>query len=143
MSRRSGISAKQLREILKKPFYNNDSRGQEGKARINNELTRNSAAKQKRGKQPALVRRAEDQAGMVGIPGPLFVRIIRHIPKGGNAYDDDNLSGGCKQLRDGIAAMLGLKGDSAEDGITFEYAQVKTDIGQAETVIEIYQIQES
>ena len=143
MASRSGISAKQLKEILKKPFYNHDARGKESKARINDELTWNSAVKQKRGKQPALVRRAEDQKSMVNIPGPLFVRIIRHIPKGGNTYDDDNYSGGCKQLRDGIAAMLGLKGDSAEDGITFVYAQVKTDTGQAETVIEIYQITET
>jgi hypothetical protein len=60
---------------------------------------------------------------MVHIAGPLHCRITRRYGGRSQPLDDDNLSGGCKGLRDAIAAMLGLKGDSQKDGITFEYAQ--------------------
>ena len=51
---------------------------------------------------------------------PLLVRIVR---VGGRRMDDDNLAGGCKELRDAIAAALGRRGDSEADGLEWEYSQ--------------------
>ena len=53
-------------------------------------------------------------------PGTLSVRIVR---VGGRPLDDDNLAGGCKELRDAIAAALGRRGDSKADGLHWEYRQ--------------------
>ena len=43
---------------------------------------------------------------------PLRVRITRIYSGRGREYDDDNFTGGCKELRDAIAQLLGCKGDS-------------------------------
>ena len=92
--------------------------------------------KQKRTKQTPLGRTGEDQKGMVNIAGQVLVRIIRLYSGRSRCYDDDNLIGGAKQLRDSIASMLGLKGDSEEDGIEFIYSQARS--RETETIIEIY-----
>jgi len=78
---------------------------------------------QKRGKRAALGGKGEDANGMVDLPGPLHVKIIRRVRDQRSILDDDNFSGGCKELRDAVAAAFGLKGDSEKDGITFEYIQ--------------------
>jgi hypothetical protein len=74
--------------------------------------------------------------GMVDIPGPLHCRITRVYGPAGKPYDDDNLSGGCKECRDAIAAMLGLEGDSESDGITWTYEQRQG--AEPATIIEVY-----
>ena len=51
--------------------------------------------------------------------------------------DDDNFIGGCKQLRDAIAELLGRKGDAEKDGLEWEYRQER---GAAATIIEIEEI---
>jgi len=73
---------------------------------------------------------------LVHIAGPLLIRIVRRVPHS-RRLDDDNLSGGCKQLRDAIATSLGRKGDSEEDGLWWEYAQEKGS-EEYETLIEIF-----
>ena len=64
----------------------------------------------------------------------LRVRIVRRSPR---PLDDDNLIGGCKQLRDAIAELLGRKGDAEKDGLEWEYRQEK---GEKMTVITIEEI---
>ena len=54
--------------------------------------------------------------------------------------DDDNLIGGCKQLRDAIAELLGRNGDAEKDGLVWEYRQEK---GEKMTIIEITEIKEN
>lgn len=51
--------------------------------------------------------------------------------------DDDNFVGGCKQLRDAIAELLGRKGDAEKDGLEWEYRQEK---GEKMTIITIEEI---
>jgi hypothetical protein len=51
--------------------------------------------------------------------------------------DDDNFVGGCKQLRDAIAELLGRKGDAEKDGLVWEYRQEK---GEKMTIITIEEI---
>ncbi len=80
-----------------------------------------------------LVRKAPAPAGLVDIAGPLLVRITRVGPR---PLDDDNLSGGCKELRDAAAALLGRKNDSQEAGLFWEYCQEQ---GPPETIIEFYE----
>lgn len=63
------------------------------------------------------------------------ITITRQYSGRGRPYDDDNLSGGIKELRDTIAKYLGLAGDSEEDGVKFYYAQEKG--YQTQTIIEI------
>jgi len=73
-------------------------------------------------------------------PPPYIIKLIRKYPtkpsnplyKPQRRYDDDDMNGGCKHLRDGIADGLGLKSDK---GITWEYDQVKTKNKQELTVI--------
>lgn len=72
-------------------------------------------------------------AQLARLDGPLLVRIGRVSRR---PLDDDNMSGGCKELRDAIAEALGRKGDSEGDGIRFEYWQGQ---GPDETRIEIFQ----
>ena len=72
------------------------------------------------GQQRALDRSAPAPALVDGLPRPCVVRITR---VGTRRYDDDNLVGGCKELRDAVAAALGLPGDAEEDGVRFEYRQ--------------------
>jgi len=140
--RRSGLNAKQLKEILERPFYKNDPRGKECKASIQNPVTRNRLPESKRNEQHSLVRKGQDSAGLVHIPGQILCRITRHLGKRSKIYDDDNQTGGCKELRDSIAAALSLKGDSEEDGIKFEYRQIKSRNGIPETEIEIFLTEE-
>ena len=92
--------------------------------------------KQKRNEQIALGSKSEDPKGVVNIVGPLFVRIIRKYGGRSQRFDDDNMVGGCKELRDSITECLGLKGDSAKDGITWSCSQEQAEV--TETVIEIY-----
>lgn len=64
----------------------------------------------------------------------LRVTITRRSPR---PLDDDNLVGGCKQLRDAIAELLGRKGDAEKDGLVWEYRQER---GEKMTVITIEEI---
>ena len=76
------------------------------------------------------------QKGMVGIAGKVHVVITRH---GKRKLDYDNFVGGCKGIRDGIAEdLLGLKGDSEKDGITFEYAPQVVTKETTDTLVEIF-----
>ena len=77
-------------------------------------------AQPKRGRRVSLGR-AKPITQLVDVQAPrVLVRITRFCPC---KLDDDNLSGGCKQLRDAIAEALGFPGDSAEDGMRWEYRQ--------------------
>jgi len=99
--------------------------------------TGSGAAKQKRDGSTALGTEREDQKGMVNIPGMVCVTLTRVYSGRGKAYDDDNLSGGLKSLRDAVAeTLLGRKGDSQEDGLEFSYHQEKGE--ETKTIIEIY-----
>ena len=102
---------------------------------IDNEPARRSTVKE-RAECLTLGREGTYQKGLVNIYSKILVRIIRRYSGRSRCYDDDNFSGGCKSLRDSLASTLGLKGDSTEDGITFEYAQERAD--KTETVIKIY-----
>jgi hypothetical protein len=89
---------------------------------IADEIARNRYSESKRNRRRALVGEKPVAQGMVDITGPLLIRITRCYT--GKRYDDDNLVGGCKQLRDAIAAALSRKGDSEKDGLYWEYRQV-------------------
>lgn len=92
-----------------------------------------TAAKPQRGRQAEMAGRPTVAHFLARPDCPCLVRITRYSRRN---YDDDNFSGGCKQLRDTIAEdVLGFPGDSREDGITFEYAQKR---GTARTVIEVF-----
>lgn len=75
-------------------------------------------------------------------PSPYHIKLIRKYPtnpdnplyKPQKIYDDDNMIGGCKHIRDGIAKGLGYKSDSHPD-LQWEYEQVKTKDKQELTVI--------
>lgn len=108
------------------------------KARIQAADERDRRAKQKRHEQGPLVSQGKGAQGMVDIPGELLIRITRRYSGRRRAYDDDNMSGGCKELRDAIAAELGRSGDSKEDGLTFIYAQERAK--EQELVIEVFQV---
>lgn len=83
----------------------------------------------------ALGGQGKTQEGMVKTAGPLFVRIIR---RGKRKLDYSNLVGGCKQVEDAIAEdLLGLKGDSEEDGIIFRHEQ-EISKETTDTLIEIF-----
>ena len=101
----------------------------------NNEAPGRST-KQKRNEPFALGSQKPYKTGMVNIPGPLLVRIIRRYSGRSREYDGDNFTGGAKTLRDAIAAFLGLKGDSAQDGVSWEYEQERSEV--TETVIKIF-----
>jgi hypothetical protein len=73
-----------------------------------------------RDKSHALVKEGGLAQFLVDPAGTLHVRITRI---GGRELDGDNLAGGCKELRDAIAAAFGRKGDSDGDGFEWEYAQ--------------------
>jgi hypothetical protein len=57
---------------------------------------------------------------------PILVRVVR---VGGRPLDDDNLAGGCKELRDSVASALGRRGDSQADGLFWQYAQEPGELG--------------
>jgi len=88
--------------------------------------------------QPHAGATLESQSGaallLVDPDRPLLVRIVR---VGGRPLDDDNLAGGCKELRDAIAAALGRRGDSKADGLRWEYQQEPGEVG---TRIEITEL---
>jgi hypothetical protein len=98
-----------------------------------NEITGLHHTKQKRDRRQAL-----DMGGAIAplldyIDSPLLVRITRIAQR---RLDDDNMSGGCKQLRDAIASAFGRQGDSETDGLWWEYRQEK---GPYEIVIEVFE----
>jgi len=95
-------------------------------------LARHRAAQQKSRRQLPLERKAEATQLLVHAARKVSVRITRVSPR---EYDDDNLSGGCKQLRDAIATALGFPGDSRKDGMRWEYVQKQ---GPPETIVEVY-----
>ncbi len=92
--------------------------------------------KQKRDERFTLGGAWANTEGVVHISGTLHCRITRRFSGRSREYDGDNFSGGCKEIRDAIASLLGLKGDSEKDGITWEYEQERAE--KTETVIEIY-----
>ena len=58
-------------------------------------------------------------------PLPLVVTLTRIAPR---SLDDDNASGSCKYVRDGVADWLGGqygKGQDRQPGLTWRYAQRK------------------
>ena len=55
-----------------------------------------------------------------GATMPCVVRLIRIAPR---ELDDDNLAGGCKALRDGIADWFGI--DDRDPRVRWQYAQAK------------------
>jgi len=109
------------------------------KKAIDDQDTRDRERQQERAERGPLVSSSQNPQSMVNLPGPLVIRLIRHYRKGEREYDDDNMSGGCKELRDSIAAALGRGGDSAQDGFAWEYAQRPSETGEPMTEIEIYQ----
>ena len=82
--------------------------------------------------RPTLEPEGQDPLLLVDPARTLLVRIVRI---GGRRMDDDNLTGGCKELRDAIAAALGRRGDSEADGFAWEYAQEPG--GEPSVVIEV------
>jgi len=67
-------------------------------------------------------------------PSPIMITVIRVYPtnpekhsmfKSQRKYDDDDMNGGCKHIRDGIAEGLGYKSDSHSD-LKWDYKQIKT-----------------
>ncbi len=108
------------------------------KKAIDDQDARDRDAQQKRNELGALDGSPQGPQGMVNLPGQVLVRIIRHCGTGERDYDDDNFSGGCKELRDAIAAALGRRGDSAQDGLAFEYEQRRSETGEPMTEIQIY-----
>lgn len=86
----------------------------------------------------AALRVARAKAGegwLANMAGPLCIRITRY---GKRRYDGDNMQGGCKGLRDAIAAALGRPGDSAEDGLRWEYRQVCGAAVEVRTEVEFF-----
>ena len=94
------------------------------------------STKQECTKQAPLGSAGKNPFGLVHITCPIHCRITRKYGGRSKCLDDDNMSGGAKSLRDAITSILGLKGDSEADGITFEYAQEKGEV--TETVIKIF-----
>lgn len=105
-----------------------------GNPKADNNTARDSKSQPERSQQQALELPPQTKAAMVNLTGKLLVRITRQINSGG--LDDDNLTGGIKELRDSIAEMLGRSGDSEKDGLRFEYCQLK---GQKAMIIEIFE----
>jgi len=95
-----------------------------GRAQFANHPAGNHNAEPERDEQKALVAEGDIQTGMVHSDRPLIVRITR---VGGRTLDTDNLAGGCKELRDAVAAAFDRKGDSTQDGFTWEYEQKNRD----------------
>jgi len=111
----------------------NEIKNSKLRALIKFQLESDRYSKPKRNRQGALDREISFAQGMVDITGPLIIRITRIYQ--GKEYDDDNFIGGCKQLRDAIAAALSRKGDSEKDGLRWEYIQK---VGEPEIKIEVF-----
>lgn len=105
-----------------------------GSPKVDNNTSGDKQPKPERRKLETLELPAQTQKAMVNLAGNLLVRITRQANSSG--IDDDNMSGGCKELRDAIAEALGRHGDSEKDGLRFEYCQLK---GQKATIIEIFE----
>lgn len=103
-----------------------------GKKRTDSCATRTLNTKPQRRKQDALGEKSAFAQTIQEFTGRLHITIERHGPR---ILDDDNFIGGCKQLRDVIAELLGKKGDSTSDGLEFEYLQVKSKVKK--TVVKI------
>lgn len=110
-----GIS---IAELLKKECC------EKVKAQLKDYNSRRIATIAQHNKQDALVKSSSTPESMVHSDRTLLVRITRY---GGRTLDDDNLSGGIKELRDAIASAFGRHGDSAKDGFTWEYEQKNGD----------------
>lgn len=111
-----------------------DQTGGPLRAAIDAALARPENAVTQRSGLHALGGKGQAPKGVVDLPGPLHVRIVRRVPSPGR-LDDDNLQGGCKQLRDAIAEYLCREGDSETDGLTWEVSEEQ---GPTEVVIEVY-----
>lgn len=103
-----------------------------GKERPDSSATGICNTKSQRRKQDALGEKSAFAQTIQEFTGRLHITIERHSPR---ILDDDNFIGGCKQLRDAIAELLGKKGDSTSDGLEFEYLQVRSKVKK--TVVKI------
>lgn len=106
-----------------------------GKSKLDNSPAERADAQPERSKQPALDCKSALAQALPRSAARYHITIERHSPR---TLDDDNFCGGCKQLRDTIAELLGKTGDSEADGLTFEYLQVKSKLKK--TVIKIREI---
>jgi len=97
-------------------------------------IRRNNSSVSECRKQKTLGVQKTIKSCMVDITGTLLIRITRQSNR---ILDDDNFSGGCKELRDAITTIIGRPGDSEKDGLFWEYKQK---IGEPKTVIEVYKI---
>jgi hypothetical protein len=71
--------------------------------------------------------------------GPIeVVAVVTIIRLGYKEFDDDNLSAGCKPLRDAIAATLGV--DDGDKRIWWRYAQALITDGRTGTIVKIDQV---
>jgi len=104
-----------------------------GAAQGNNNPERNRQPEPECRKLEALELPPQVKKAMGPLTGNLLVKITRQANSSG--LDDDNLAGGCKELRDAIAEALGRSGDSTKDGLRFEYSQSK---GNAAMIIELF-----
>ncbi len=91
-------------------------------------------AEPERAEQDALVEAARASGAVFPAGARLVVTVERHGPR---KLDDDNMVGGCKQLRDASAEALGRKGDAERDGLEFRYSQVAAKKGREMTVVVI------
>lgn len=130
------VNRQQLEDLLNHGYY---AKHPEVATRIRDRIAGNPTLKPERLQQSPLGGTPKDPTSMVNIPGSVHCRFIRTAGKGAKIYDDDNFSGGLKECRDSVAAMLGLKGDSPKDGITFSYCQeMDTTTRQSKLRIEVY-----
>ena len=106
-----------------------------GKERPDGGSARTPDAKPERSQCNALDAKSEIAEALSGSAGRFRVTIERHGPR---TLDSDNFWGGCKQLRDAVAELLGKRGDSDADGLEFRYVQVKSKVKK--TVVKIQQI---
>jgi len=106
-----------------------------GKPRPDNHPPRTPDTKPEHGKCDALDKKSQIEEALSGLAGRFRITIERHAPR---TLDSDNFWGGCKQLRDAIAELLGKKGDSEADGLEFRYVQIHSKIRK--TVLKIQQI---
>lgn len=108
------------------------------RARIQEALNAEDSRSGARDPQPqqaeALVAKVPREEVLDADAARLRVTITRRSQR---PLDDDNLVGGCKQLRDAIAELLGRKGDAEKDGLEWEYRQER---GEKMTVITIEEI---
>jgi hypothetical protein len=106
-----------------------------GKPRLDASSSERSTPKPQQSQPDALDAKSQVTEALGNYSGRLRIVIERHSNR---MLDDDNAIGGAKQLRDAIAHLLDRKGDSEQDGLTFEYIQVKSKAKK--TVIKFYKI---